>query len=185
MLIMILGLALWTVAHFYRRVRPAQWQNAEARMGAMAVRGLFAIAILLSVVLMVIGYRTWFTGALFVSGHALNGIGALITFAGFVIFSSSHSKSRLRGRLRHPQLFGFALWALGHIVANGDWASIVLFGWLGIWALASITIINREGDTSVKADVALSTAGDIRLLLISLVASAIIIAIHIIGFGLF
>ena len=45
--------------------------------------------------------------------------------------------------MRHPMLTGFALWALAHILVNGDGPSVVLFGGLLLWALAEIVIINR------------------------------------------
>lgn len=36
---------------------------------------------------------------------------------------------------RHPIMWGIALWALSHLVANGDAASVVLFGALALLAL--------------------------------------------------
>lgn len=36
---------------------------------------------------------------------------------------------------RHPVMWGFALWALAHLLANGDLASLVLFGGIGALAL--------------------------------------------------
>jgi uncharacterized membrane protein len=45
--------------------------------------------------------------------------------------------------MRHPQLTGFSLWAVAHLLVNGDLASIILFGGLLVWALAEIALINR------------------------------------------
>ena len=39
--------------------------------------------------------------------------------------------------LRHPQLTGVALWGIGHLLANGESRSIILFGGLGAWAIAA------------------------------------------------
>ena len=38
--------------------------------------------------------------------------------------------------LRHPMLTGVVVWAVAHLLVNGDVASLVLFGWMGLWALA-------------------------------------------------
>lgn len=45
---------------------------------------------------------------------------------------------------RHPVLWGFALWALGHLVANGDLRSLILFGGFALFALASIPMLEKR-----------------------------------------
>ncbi|MBB3593783.1 putative membrane protein [Rhizobium sp. BK529] len=45
---------------------------------------------------------------------------------------------------RHPVQWGFALWALGHVIANGDLRSLLLFGGLGLFALAGIPMAERR-----------------------------------------
>ena len=57
MIWMILGLILWVGAHFYKRLAPAGRAAMQERFGEGS-KGIFAGVILLSVVLMVIGYRS-------------------------------------------------------------------------------------------------------------------------------
>jgi uncharacterized membrane protein len=45
---------------------------------------------------------------------------------------------------RHPIMWAFGLWALSHIVANGDAASIILLGGMGVLALAGTVLIDRK-----------------------------------------
>jgi len=45
---------------------------------------------------------------------------------------------------RHPVLWGFALWALGHIAANGDLRSVLLFGGFALFSLAAIPMIENR-----------------------------------------
>lgn len=45
---------------------------------------------------------------------------------------------------RHPFLWGVALWAALHVIANGDVASLVLFGALGALALFGTASIDRK-----------------------------------------
>lgn len=45
---------------------------------------------------------------------------------------------------RHPFLWGVALWAAGHLLVNGDRASIVLFGAMLILALSGTTSIDAK-----------------------------------------
>lgn len=46
--------------------------------------------------------------------------------------------------LRHPVLWGFALWALSHVPPNGDVVALVMFGGLALFALAGMKILDRR-----------------------------------------
>ena len=52
-------------------------------------------------------------------------------------------KTAIARKLRHPMLLGVVLWALAHLLVNGDVPSFVLFGGIGLWALVSMQLINR------------------------------------------
>lgn len=62
---------------------------------------------------------------------------------------------------RHPVLWGFGLWSLSHLVANGDVASVMLFGGMTVLAFGGMWHIDhRRRDTlyAAWAPVALSTS---------------------------
>ncbi|MFT5395916.1 MAG: putative membrane protein, partial [Gammaproteobacteria bacterium] len=44
----------------------------------------------------------------------------------------------------HPQLTGLVLWSIGHLMANGDNRSIILFSSLGVWAIIEMILISRR-----------------------------------------
>ncbi|MBB4124625.1 NnrU family protein [Martelella radicis] len=45
---------------------------------------------------------------------------------------------------RHPVLVGFLIWALAHIPPNGDVVSLILFGGMGLLALAGMPVLDRR-----------------------------------------
>lgn len=138
MTLLVLGVLLWALAHFYKRIAPAQ----RAALGDKG-KGIVALAIVLSVVLMVLGYRAA-EGAFFWGRHpATVGINNLMMVAALYFTSPGPSKGALFYRMRHPMLTGFLLWALGHLLVNGDVPSFVLFGGLGLWAVLEMIVINR------------------------------------------
>ncbi|MEQ8343992.1 MAG: NnrU family protein [Sneathiellaceae bacterium] len=53
---------------------------------------------------------------------------------------------------RHPMLWAFALWALGHLLANGDLASLLFFGGILVVALNGMPSIDRKRRRSLGAD---------------------------------
>lgn len=48
------------------------------------------------------------------------------------------------GITRHPILWAFALWALSHVIPNGDLVSLMMFGGFGLFALLAMPIIDRR-----------------------------------------
>lgn len=142
MAFLIAGLILWVGAHLFKRLAPA----LRAPMGD-AGKGVIAVALVGSVVLMVIGYR-WAEGAFYWGrSPALVGINNLLMVIAFYIYAVGGPKGArvwVGTKLRHPQLIGFSLWAAAHLLVNGDMPSFILFGGLLIWAQAEILLINAQ-----------------------------------------
>jgi uncharacterized membrane protein len=46
--------------------------------------------------------------------------------------------------VRHPLLWGLALWGAAHALPNGDLALVVLFGGLAVFSLAGIPVVERR-----------------------------------------
>ncbi len=53
---------------------------------------------------------------------------------------------------RHPILWGIGLWAVVHAMANGDLASLIFFGSLGLLALGGTVLIDRKKRTTMGGD---------------------------------
>lgn len=53
---------------------------------------------------------------------------------------------------RHPFLWGVALWSIAHLVANGDRASVVLFGTLLVLALLGTRSLDAKKQRQLGAD---------------------------------
>lgn len=135
---LILGLILWSAGHFFKRIAP----DMRAGMGN-AGKGVAALIIVVGVVLMVIGYRAA-DGAVFWGRHpATVGINNLLMLLSVYMFAASGMKTALARKMRHPMLGGVKVWALAHLLVNGDVPSFVLFGGLLAWAVVEMIVINR------------------------------------------
>ncbi len=91
--------------------------------------------------------RPWHAAVTFV----LAPLGAFLVIAGLlsanplsVAIRSSEDIGAVVGITRHPVLWGFAIWAFGHIAANGDLRSLLLFGGLALFALGSIAMTEKR-----------------------------------------
>lgn len=170
--LLVLGVALWWGAHSFKRWMPER----RAAMGD-AGRGAVAGGVVVSIVLMVIGFRMaphvdiWTPPAFFI--HINN----LLVLIAIWMMSPAGKKGKLLNRVRHPMLGGLRAWAVAHLLVNGDLASILLFGGLFAWALASQVQINRaEPDWTPGAPGTL--AKDAMFLAASVVLLAVIGYIH-------
>lgn len=173
---LVLGLALWWGAHLFKRLARGPRAALQSRIGD-ASKGIFAALLVVAVVLMVIGYRGAETGQVWFPPDWTRHVNNLLMYPAIVLFGLGSSRSRLRGRLRHPQLSGFILWAFAHLLVNGSVAGMVLFGGLLVWALVEIAVINAQ-DRRPEPFTGGTLAGDIRLALIAAALYAIIVVLH-------
>lgn len=173
MTLLILGLILWIVAHFFKRLAP----DMRAQMGN-AGKGVVAVLIVASVVAMIFGYQwapfipVWYPPSFMV--HINN----LLMLVAFFVYGMSATTGRLRGKMRHPQLVAVKIWAVAHLLVNGDLASLILFGGMLAWAVGSVILINRaEPDWQRPAPG--NAKKDVLLVVITLVMFSVVAGIHI------
>lgn len=139
MTLLILGVALWTGAHLFKRLAP----DARARMGGSG-RAVMTVLILASMVMMYFGYK-WADGPFWWGRNpALVGINNLLMVLAFYLYAASGMRTAITRVIRHPQLTAVKTWAVAHILVNGDLASFVLFGGILAWAVVSVIVINRQ-----------------------------------------
>lgn len=173
--LLIAGLALWVVAHLFKRIAP----GPRAKLGDKG-KALFALLVVASVVLMVIGYRgaegTFYWGR----SAPLIGINNLLMILAFYIFAVGGPKGDrvwLGTKLRHPQLTGFSIWAAAHLLVNGDTPSFVLFGGLLVWALGSVVLINAQDGPWAPPNRA-PASKELTYVILSLVIVALVMVVH-------
>jgi uncharacterized membrane protein len=148
MALLIGGLILFIGVHLVP-TRPALRSALVARIGEGPYKGLFALASAVGLVLFVFGYgqmqglgrgnpQLWVPPVW--SKHLV----FLLMIPAMILLAAAYVPSRIRSAVGHPMLSALMLWALAHLLANGDLASILLFGsFLGYAVYDRISVINR------------------------------------------
>ena len=179
MALLIIGLLMWTAIHLLRRVAPGMRDTMTEKTGD-ASKGVVVLIVVLSVVLMVIGYRAADFVPVWEPPSFFKGINNLLMLLAFYVYGASARKTNkvwVGTKIRHPQLVGFMIWAVAHLLVNGDLASLVLFGGLLAWATVSIPLINgAEGAWTVPARAPMKS--EIILVVIALVLFSVVAGIH-------
>jgi hypothetical protein len=63
----------------------------------------------------------------------------------FILQVSAELMGHLRLKLKHPMIIVVLMWAIVHLIANGDMASLYLFGSFALYAQFAIVSANRRG----------------------------------------
>ena len=171
MTLLIIGLALWILVHWFKRLAP----NLRASLGD-AGKGIVAVLLLVGLVLMIIGYRGAPFIAVWTPPSFLVHVNNLLMVVAVAVFAMSHTKGRLRGRMRHPMLTSVKLWSVAHLLVNGDLASIILFGGVLVWAVGSVIMINRAETWERPAPG--DKGRDVIFIVITVVTFAVMVGIH-------
>lgn len=175
MTLLIAGVALWWAAHLLKRLAP----GVRASLGS-AGYPVMAVAILLSIVLMVLGYRSAVGTVYWGRAPMWVGINNLLMVVAFYFYASSAAKGAkiwLGTKVRHPQLTGFSIWAVAHLLVNGDTPSFILFGGLLAWAIVEILLINaQEGPWQRPARAPFKK--EIVAVVVTIVVTVVVMMIH-------
>jgi uncharacterized membrane protein len=147
--LLVAGLVLFLGIHFVPAF-PALRARLSGRLGAHRYKGLFALVSAAGLALIVIGYmRSPATERVFAPFPAAFAIAPLALTLSFILFAAANMRGYLRHTLKHPMLLGLGLWALVHLLANGDLRGTVLFGAFLVYALLDLaSVVNRR---AVKA----------------------------------
>lgn len=140
MTLLITGVLLWWASHLFKRVTPGPRAALGDNQGKMVV----AVVSVIAVVMMVMGYRGADVVAVYTPLAGMGHLNNLLMLLALFLFALSQTKGSWRGRLRHPMLLSVVVWAVAHLLVNGDVASLILFGGLGLWAVLSILLINAQ-----------------------------------------
>ena len=59
----------------------------------------------------------------------------VLVWIAFVMMAAAYLPGRIKATLKHPMLAAIKVWALAHLIANGDLAGLLLFGGFLVWAV--------------------------------------------------
>ncbi|HLW11082.1 MAG TPA: NnrU family protein [Casimicrobiaceae bacterium] len=145
MSVLIAGLVVFLASHSVGHAAPAWRARQIARVGLRPWKLAYSAISLAGLVLIVRGFGMARADAIVVwqSPAWTRHVTVLLTVVGFVLIAAAYvPATRIRAALGHPMTAGVALWASGHLIANGGLADVVLFGAFLVWAL--ITFVARR-----------------------------------------
>lgn len=148
MLLLIAGVLIFLGVHSLGVVAP-EWRGRQvARMGEGPWKLAYSAVSLVGLFVVIWGYGAargnpvvlWSAPAF--ARH----LTALLTVIAFVLVAAAYVPgTRIKAALGHPMTVGIALWALGHLLANGRLNALILFGSFLAWAVI-VYVVRRRRD---------------------------------------
>jgi uncharacterized membrane protein len=178
MAMLISGLLIWIVVHLFPAVAPASRQQFVTRLGNGPYQAIFSMVIIAGLLLIVLGWRSTVPAHLLSPPDGMRHPAMLLVVIGFILMVAASFPTRIKRILRHPQLTGVLLWAIAHLLLNGDSRSVLVFGAVAVWTLISMVMINRRDVTWVKPEIAGGWHREIIIMVIGLVISALAVRFH-------
>ena len=172
MLLLVIGLAIFFVVHMIPTAPDVRRTFVE-RFGETPYKIAFSVASLVGFVIIVMGYHKLQlmpgkNPQLWDPPYAMRHVAMLLMLASFLLLAAAYIPSRIRTAARHPMLAAVKLWALAHLLVNGDLGSIVLFGSFLAWAVyARISLKTREAYGPLGKRTG-GLAGDIAVVVVGL-----------------
>lgn len=180
MIALIAGLIVFFAPHLVPWF-PGARSALIVRLGARSYRAAFALTAFAGLALIVIGK----INAPFVPLYTPPAWGALLAqplvLAAFLILPGAYLPSNIKRFTRHPMLWGVTLWAIAHLLANGDRASVLLFGAFALYSLADMASANARGAS--RSSKRYPWTQDLKVAIAGAVAYAIVFALHPYLFG--
>ncbi len=148
MALLILGLVLFIGVHSFTMMRQ-QRAALIGKLGENGYKGLYSLLVLLGFILIVIGYgeyrgdgyiQIWWPPIW--TQH----LSALLVLFAFILLPAAYMPGYIKAKAKHPMLAAVKIWALAHLLANGDLGSIILFGSLLAWAVVARISVKRRTD---------------------------------------
>ena len=149
MTLFISGLVIFFGVHLFSAFRSrAEGADLRKKWGDAKFMGLISLISIVGFVLIVFGFGQARPSAVLYTppswGVHVNML--LMLLALIALTASQVPAGHIKKRLKHPMLVSIKLWALGHLLSNGELVSVLLFGAFLTYAVIDRIAVKRRGD---------------------------------------
>lgn len=152
MTLFILGLVIFFGTHLWTALARKGRDGLINKLGAGPYKGLYSLVSIAGFVLIVIGWRDADASIVYSPPDYLKYVTYLLVFLALVLLAAAYlPKGRIAAAAKHPMLAGVKLWAFGHLLANGEVRSLMLFGAFLAYAVIDRIAVKRRDEPTPKA----------------------------------
>jgi uncharacterized membrane protein len=145
---MIFGLVLFLGPHTVTTQRSLR-AALIGSIGEMGYKLAYSVVALIGIVLIAYGFSHYRAEGQIELWHppiAFRHITVALMLVAVILCAASYLRGKIYTTLKHPMLAGTKLWAVAHLLANGDVGSILLFGSVLAWAVYDRISLKSRSD---------------------------------------
>lgn len=180
MLVLVLGIIIFLGGHTLATFRETR-ADLIGRFGAGPYKIAYSLISIIGLALIVWGFSRYRAEGLIQlwtppawTRHVTM---TLMWFAFVALACMNPAPGKIRGWLRHPMLVAIKIWALAHLLANGDLGGMLLFGSFLAWAVFDRIAVKKRRDFGAPR-VASFTRADAIALIVGTAAYVAMIFLH-------
>jgi len=143
MTLLILGLFIFIAIHLFPAFQSRRAALIE-RLGELKYKGLFSLVSLASFALILIGKANASFIEIWQPPQMLAVVTKILMLPAIILLVAAYFPSNFKRKIRHPMLIAVKIWAIGHLLINGDLASIILFGSFLVFAVLAMISANQR-----------------------------------------
>ena len=188
---LIAGLVLFLGVHTLTTLREMRAGLVE-RLGPGLYKGIYSLVSLIGFVLIVLGYKAYRAAGyidVWSPPTGMRHLTILLMWPAMICLVAAYVPGEIKRRLKHPMLVAVKIWALAHLLSNGDLGSIILFGSFLGWAVYDRISVKRRVDANGptltsggrRNDVVAVVAGTILWVLFMFVLHPLLIGVPVIS----
>jgi uncharacterized membrane protein len=188
---LIAGLVLFLGVHTLTTLREMRAGLVE-RLGPGLFKGIYSLVSLIGFVLILLGYKAYRAAGyidVWTPPTGMRHLTILLMWPAMICLVAAYVPGEIKRRLKHPMLVAVKIWALAHLLSNGDLGSIILFGSFLGWAVYDRISVKRRVDANGPAvtpggrrnDVVAVVAGTILWVLFMFVLHPLLIGVPVIS----
>lgn len=166
---LILGIIIFFGAHLFSAFRSrAPGKDLKAKLGYGPYMGLYSLVSAVGLGLMIWGFGAARPAPiLYTPPTGLAHLNLALMLPAMILLAAAYLPTgRIKKAVKHPMLAAVKIWALGHLLANGELNSVLLFGSFLAYGVIDRIAVKKRGDIGPGPDAPVSAVGDIGAIVI-------------------
>jgi len=145
MMLFIAGLIIFLGVHGFAAFARDARQALIGKIGEGPYKGLYSLAALAGFVLIIVGWRSADTAMLYQAPPYFRHVAYLLMLIALILIAAAYAPAgRIAAAVKHPMLAAIKVWALAHLLVNGEVRSVLLFGAFLAFAVADRIAVKRR-----------------------------------------
>jgi uncharacterized membrane protein len=175
MIALISGMLLFCAGHIVPRATGLRGRLIGS-LGERAYKGIYSLVVGLGLALIIWGKANAEYVALYNPVPQMQHIAYLVMPFAFILLAAAYIPNNVRRAVKNPMMTATKLWAIVHLLINGDLASVILFSGFLFFAVATVIMAKRFELNKPHQPVAIGF--DILTIALGIAATALVMAFH-------